>query len=1030
MNEHVLPRFDGSSQQTPVAGIGALHTEHGNLPLAALGYHSTIQGLTVKTEITQTFYNPFDEAIEARYIFPLEGTLAVTDCMMIVGERIIRADLQERSAARRRYKKAIRDGYRAALLEENRSETFSLAVGNIPPGEAIRIRLVTVGQLPVVDSTWILRLPLVVAPRYTSGWPLPRTSSGTGTHMDTTTVPDASHVSPPSLLPESVPKSVPASLPGYESPVQLSLSVDVDLEALTPSLRWHEHLKSSLHSVVLTEDKHRARVHIHPSEKVDRDFILRGSIAGEQLTTNASLVPPTENCRGTFAINLVPPVKSDSPKSGRNVIFVFDRSASMNGWKFTAAQRGISRLIDTLTEQDRFGLIAFAGRPDVFKSTDGAALMKAHDQNRFTAIKWLNRLDLGGGTEMEKAIDAALEVAASDPQCTTKSSIVLVTDGQITAEDAVMARLNRIDPTRRPRIYTLGVDRAVNASVLRRLSTATGGTFELVESETQLDVSLKTLGQEIGAPVLSNLRLMVDEECETVLGSTDLYANRPITIYGRTARHDLSVQLTATDACGNAWQRDVRVQANGHAASDALVNLWGKGRVRMLEDQYAIGGVDDPEARAAIVATSLESHVLSRFTAYIAVDESEVVNQTGEVTKVTQPVEFPEGWANTRWAAIPAEHRIRPYARPLEIEDRSGFSNTIFDSADGSKFNWPEVQRKQVGDKLVKQGVMSQEQWDDVLQQESDAKSKAKLNSLSLAIDQGYVTESEIAQAAAWLAKVPFVDLSTADIPEAVFDLMPETVARENLVLPIGEEDRTLVIATSNPWDINTVEKLRFILNRDVKLVSATADSIKLAINRCYGQIEGESADSMLQEFTDTQIDFTESVDDGEEFESRDFMLQEFTDTSINFTETADDGLNLMPIDFNDQHYDDDDGDFIRFASSIDDLEGGQEGIASSKRASVGGRNQNSSKVPKPIERLAKMIIQESLQLCATKIALRLREDCIQVEYLIDDTWRERDRLPRRSWSVIVKELRRRSEEAGWKVTFIAQEKIEIEISQ
>jgi type IV pilus assembly protein PilB len=33
-------------------------------------------------------------------------------------------------------------------------------------------------------------------------------------------------------------------------------------------------------------------------------------------------------------------------------------------------------------------------------------------------------------------------------------------------------------------------------------------------------------------------------------------------------------------------------------------------------------------------------------------------------------------------------------------------------------------------------------------------------------------------------------------------------------------------------------------------------------INRYYGQVEGESADSMLQEFTDTAIDFTETEDD------------------------------------------------------------------------------------------------------------------------------------------------------------------------
>ena len=63
----------------------------------------------------------------------------------------------------------------------------------------------------------------------------------------------------------------------------------------------------------------------------------------------------------------------------------------------------------------------------------------------------------------------------------------------------------------------------------------------------------------------------------------------------------------------------------------------------------------------------------------------------------------------------------------------------------------------------------------------------------------------------------------------------------------------------SDPFDIETIEKLRFILNRKVETALAPRDSILEAINRYYGQTEGESADSMLQEFTDTAIDFTET---------------------------------------------------------------------------------------------------------------------------------------------------------------------------
>ena len=57
----------------------------------------------------------------------------------------------------------------------------------------------------------------------------------------------------------------------------------------------------------------------------------------------------------------------------------------------------------------------------------------------------------------------------------------------------------------------------------------------------------------------------------------------------------------------------------------------------------------------------------------------------------------------------------------------------------------------------------------------------------------------------------------------------------------------------------DVLDKLRFILNRDIRVVMSTKEAIQTAINRHYGQSETESVDSMLQEFTETAIDFTET---------------------------------------------------------------------------------------------------------------------------------------------------------------------------
>src|SRR5437879_9269259 len=52
---------------------------------------------------------------------------------------------------------------------------------------------------------------------------------------------------------------------------------------------------------------------------------------------------------------------------------------------------------------------------------------------------------------------------------------------------------------------------------------------------------------------------------------------------------------------------------------------------------------------------------------------------------------------------------------------------------------------------------------------------------------------------------------------------------------------------------------MQFILNKDIQPVLAPREQIVEAINRQYGQTETESVDSMLAEFTDTAIDFTET---------------------------------------------------------------------------------------------------------------------------------------------------------------------------
>ena len=156
---------------------------------------------------------------------------------------------------------------------------------------------------------------------------------------------------------------------------------------------------------------------------------------------------------------------------------------------------------------------------------------------------------------------------------------------------------------------------------------------------------------------------------------------------------------------------------------------------------------------------------------------------------------------------------------------------------------------------LLRRGIVSPVQVAEAEQMARNSKGKLA----DCLIQLGYVTGEDITRAMAEFHDLEYVDLTEVTIPEEVVEMVPETIARENATLPLTVTGDELKIIISDPMDIETVEKLRFILNRQVQIALAPRENILEAINRYYGQIEGESADSMLQEFTDTAIDFTET---------------------------------------------------------------------------------------------------------------------------------------------------------------------------
>ena len=653
----------------PDAGLGCLRTSAGNLPLRSLTVAADVVGLTSRVLLTQRFVNPHAEPLEATYVFPLPDRGAVTRLRMTAADRTVEAALRERAQARAEYDAAIATGHRAAIAEEDRPEVLTLRVGNILPGEEVTVELTVVGVLPVEDGEATFRFPLVVAPRYVPGAPLPGDAVGSGYLPDTDAVPDASRISPPVLL------------PGFPHPVELEVSVSIDPAGLplgTP--------RSSLHAVEVTP----GRVRVLPGARADRDVVLRLPLGrADRPAAALTLVPdagappetaaeqgarpvPAEDGDGTFELVVLPPNLVATPRP-RDVVLLLDRSGSMAGWKMVAARRSAARIVDTLTSQDRFTVLAFdsvvespggpsGDEPGGREPGAGASLLPGTDRHRFRAVEFLAAVTARGGTELSEPLGTGLRLLAGSRESGRDAVLVLVTDGQVGNEDQLLrqhaAALDAV------RVHVVGIDQAVNAGFLGRLAGWGGGRCELVESEDRLDDAMARIHERIGSPLITGLTVAA-AGFEVVAGSiasghrSDLFPGVPWVLRGRyralavdgsaaAGSPQATVQATVqgTTSAGEPWSET----AEGRVGADGgLEAVWAREQVRRLEDRVVVaaeGSADRVEAlEQRIVRTSLRHGVLCRYTVFVAVDDR-VVTDGAAPRAVIQPVEQPAGWAS------------------------------------------------------------------------------------------------------------------------------------------------------------------------------------------------------------------------------------------------------------------------------------------------------------------------------------------------------------------------------------------------
>lgn len=120
-------------------------------------------------------------------------------------------------------------------------------------------------------------------------------------------------------------------------------------------------------------------------------------------------------------------------------------------------------------------------------------------------------------------------------------------------------------------------------------------------------------------------------------------------------------------------------------------------------------------------------------------------------------------------------------------------------------------------------------------------------NIVDVLVNEGVVSESDLSRALAAQAHMDWIDISSIVIPPEVTTQIRAGEARRFKVIPVAFGETGLIVAVSDPFDIDTIDSLSFLLQRELELVCTSPAKIREALIKYYGTAD-EAADILQQE--------------------------------------------------------------------------------------------------------------------------------------------------------------------------------------
>lgn len=142
-----------------------------------------------------------------------------------------------------------------------------------------------------------------------------------------------------------------------------------------------------------------------------------------------------------------------------------------------------------------------------------------------------------------------------------------------------------------------------------------------------------------------------------------------------------------------------------------------------------------------------------------------------------------------------------------------------------------KVSKKRLGDVLIEQDLLTEEQLRECvnLQRQKGG------NLASILVEKEYLSEEDLVVTLSEQLGIPHIRVAHYNIPEEVLEEVPESLARQYLMLPVSVTGGVLTLAMADPLNIMALDDLNLLTSYQIKPVVAMQTELKDTIEEHYG---------------------------------------------------------------------------------------------------------------------------------------------------------------------------------------------------